>query len=252
MRGGATMIKYKFKPEGEGVRLLQNRFRCHHLCAERVFNVREAYRKRFELSLVLSLFFMIVFTQALSRIEEGEAVVRKLNFAIHVDEIPQTVQRRTQAAPSRPSVPIATEDEEIPEDETIEFTNLNLEDIPLPPPPLPQTEEVDDSTPLFIPYDEPPVPIGGIAAIQRHLVYPEIGRLAGVEGMVILHVQVEANGKVNHVKVAKSLNVGAFDEAAIRAVRSVEWKPAKQRDRPIMVWVSVPIRFILGDVTQSY
>lgn len=246
------MIKYKLGSEGEGIRLLQNRFRCHHLCADRVFNVREEYRKRFELGLVLSLFFMIVFTQSLSRVEGGKAVVKQLNFAIQVDEIPQTVQHRAQSAPSRPSVPIATEDEEIPEDETIEFTNLDLEDIPLPPPPLPQTEEVDYSTPLFIPYDEPPIPIGGLAAIQRHLVYPEIGRLAGIEGMVILHVQVEKDGKVKNVKVAKSLNVEAFTEAAIKAVRSVEWKPAKQRDRPIMVWVSVPIRFILNQVAESY
>jgi len=36
-----------------------------------------------------------------------------------------------------------------------------------------------------------------------------------------------------------------FSEAAQKAVMLVKWKPAKQRDRAVKVWVSVPVRFQL-------
>ncbi|RMF56682.1 MAG: energy transducer TonB, partial [Calditrichaeota bacterium] len=31
----------------------------------------------------------------------------------------------------------------------------------------------------------------------------------------------------------------------IQAIKSVRWKPAKQRDRPVKVWVGIPVIFKL-------
>ena len=63
---------------------------------------------------------MIAFFQLWKRVGEGQTVVREVELSLDVvDRIPQTMQRQSAMAPSRPSVPIASEDEEIPEDETI-------------------------------------------------------------------------------------------------------------------------------------
>jgi TonB family protein len=43
----------------------------------------------------------------------------------------------------------------------------------------------------------------------------------------------------------KPLGNSGCNEAAIQAIKSVEWKPALQKDKPITVWVSVPVEFSL-------
>lgn len=105
--------------------------------------------------------------------------------------------------------------------------------------PLPSVQT--EST--FIAYDEAPEPIGGFAAIQKNLHYPEIARKAGIEGRVILNVLIAENGEVEEVKVLESLGHNGCDEAAMEAVRSVKWKPAMQQGKPVKVWVGIPVIF---------
>ena len=240
------MLNNRNSEQGGGVGLLQNRF-CSGLPKNaKVFRAGKSYRKTLELGVILSLLLMIVIFQVSKRMGESGSVERAAKFSLTVvDDIPQTVQRRSIHVPSRPSVPIASEDEEIPDDETIEYTSLDYEEIPPPPPPLPPSSDETEEIPLFVAYDEPPAPIGGIAAILEHLVYPKIGVQAGIQGTVVLWVQIGENGETRQVKVAQSMELECFNEAAMKAVRSVKWKPAKQRDTPVTVWYSVPIRFCL-------
>jgi protein TonB len=185
----------------------------------------------------------IFLLQASKKVKE-KAIKRTVKLeAVQVEEIPQTQQSRSAPAPSRPSVPIASEDEDLPEDETIDFTDLDLESEPPPPPPPP--DQIDDSVPVFVPHDEPPQPIGGYQAIQRKLVYPEIARKAGVEGRVMIWAQIGEDGSVVRTRVMKSLGPNGCDEAAMKAIRDVKWKPAMQRDKPVRVWVAVPVDFRL-------
>jgi protein TonB len=153
-----------------------------------------------------------------------------------------TEQRQRPPAPPRPAIPIESEDDDIPQDLTIDISEIDLSQLPPPPPP---PDEEDESTQIFIAYDEPPMPVGGLSVLHRHLVYPEIARKAGIEGRVILQVFIHENGSVGDIKVVQSLQVDSFDQAAINAVKSVEWIPAKQRDRVVGVWVAVPITFRL-------
>jgi len=237
------MIKYDLNEEKGRIRFLSDRFICHRCEGERVHRQNSDYKKRLETGLIISLSLMILCFQMWKQTQEKKITYKDMKFAINVDNVPQTIQERRAPAPSRPSVPIASEEEDIPEDETIEFTNLNFEEIPLPPPPL--TEEIDESIPMFVPHDEEPFPIGGYAAIQRNVDYPEIGRKAGMEGTVLLHVRIEENGTIKYIKVLRSLDIDSFTKSAIKAVKAVQWEPAKQRDKAIAVWVSVPIKFEL-------
>lgn len=205
-------------------------------------NLKLKYKRVIELGLVISLAICIIIFQAFKKFEKVEVKQKKVDLKIEVEEIPQTEQIKMPPPPARPAVPIETESDEIPEDETIEITDLDLTELP-PPPPPPPTD--DEAAIIFVPYDEPPVPIGGFAAIQRNLVYPEIARKAGVEGRVIVHVQIDEKGNVVRTKILQSLGNNGCDEAAVAAIKSVKWKPAKQRDRAVKVWVSIPVVFKL-------
>ena len=50
---------------------------------------------------------------------------------IHLEDIPETSQRRSAPRSQQPSVPLAVYDEDAPEDATIEITDLELDRIPL-------------------------------------------------------------------------------------------------------------------------
>ncbi len=193
--------------------------------------------------MVVTLALLIVVFQGWKKFEAAEKQDQKVDIKIEVQEIPQTEQVKRPPAPTRPAIPIESEDEDIPEDATIETTDIDLSE--LPPPPPPPEDEIDESAQIFVAYDEPPEPIGGFAAIQKNLVYPEIARKAGVEGRVYVQVIVDEKGNVVSANVTKSLGNNGCDEAAIAAIKSVKWRPAKQRDKPVKVSVGIPVVFKL-------
>lgn len=210
-------------------------------------NLKLKYRKVFEVSMIASLLLMFFFFHGLPDFDLTPKDIKAKDIEILVEDIPPTEQIKRPPPPARPSIPIPTESEDIPEDLTIETTELDLSEIP-PPPPPPEDDDPYGSY-AFIPYDEPPSPVGGYGAIQRNLKYPEIARKAGIEAMVVVGVLVDEQG--NTVKTQILNNTGpnlGFEEAAQNAVMSIKWKPAKQRDRAVKVWVSIPVRFMLNNV----
>ena len=98
----------------------------------------------------------------------------------------------------------------------------------------------------FIEYDEPPKPIGGFAVIQRKLHYPELARKEGIEGKVVVATKIGVDGDVVEAKIQESLGENnGCDEAAIKAIKSVKWTPAKKKEQPVAVWVAIPVAFKL-------
>lgn len=136
----------------------------------------------------------------------------------------------------------------------------------IPVPPL--TGENGDST-VFLPYDKAPEPIGGMAAIQKKVIYPETSRKEGREGIVDLKILIDTQGNVAKAEMSRirsfefenKLSVRmmvtadspnpknepdqAMIDAAIKAVKESKWKPAEQRGRPVQVWIAIPIGFSL-------
>ncbi len=200
------------------------------------------YKRTLELGLVISLMVTTLLLQAFKKFEITTKLTATSLARLEIQDIPQTQQQKEAAAPSRPTVPIASEDEDLIGDEDIDLDIFDFDvGSELPPPP----EEEDDDMFVFVPYDEAPEPIGGFAAIQKKLVYPEIARKAGVEGRVTVQAQIDVTGQVVRTKVVQSLGPNGCDEAAIAAIKAVKWKPAKQRDRPVKVWIAVPVDFRL-------
>ncbi|HNX37102.1 MAG TPA: energy transducer TonB [Candidatus Cloacimonadota bacterium] len=95
----------------------------------------------------------------------------------------------------------------------------------------------------FIPYDDPPVLIGVIDPV-----YPEFSRKAGVQGRVILEVEVYSDGVIGEIRVKQSVQAGpgGLDEAAIAAVRKVKFQPGKSSGRPVDTLLIIPVEFTLN------
>jgi TonB family protein len=155
-------------------------------------------------------------------------------LALAVAVVPLSWQCSQKAGPESP---VATKQQDVSEKVASSSTSSELR--------VSTQSLSSESSFEFVEYDTPPMPVGGFAAIQRNLRYPEIARKAGIEGRVILYILIDESGQVRDTRVVQSLGQAGCDEAAIEAVKSVRWKPAMQRDKPVKVWVAIPVIFRL-------
>ena len=73
--------------------------------------------------------------------------------------------------------------------------------------------------------------------------YPEQARAQRLEGMVLLLVQVDADGRVVNAGIRQSCGHAVLDRAALESVRSWRFLPARQNGAAIAAQVEVPINF---------
>ena len=150
-------------------------------------------------------------------------------------DIPQTQQIDNTPPPARPSIPVPSDDEDIAEDLTLDeldFDDFSNLDAPPPPPSGPKV--------VFIPYDDPPVAMSPIRPL-----YPEIAQEAGIEGVVVVQAFIDEKGRVKETLILKGVPNTGLDEAAMAAIRKTRFRPAKQRERAVGVWISIPVNFKL-------
>ncbi|MFQ5627832.1 MAG: energy transducer TonB [bacterium] len=211
------------------------------------FDLKGKYTKTLEISFSLALAIVIVFFQFLRHTGAETLQLEQLVQQIEVEEIPITEQIRRPPPPARPQIPLPTDNEEIPEEETIAFSEIDFAKIPEPPPPPEITEE---SSNIFVAYDVPPEPIDGWSSLHKYLVYPELAIKANMEAKVFIKALVNTEGIVEDARVLKSSGSNAgFDEAALKAAFKIKWRPALQRDVPVKVWIAFPVSFELASDT---
>ncbi|NOZ85202.1 MAG: energy transducer TonB [Deltaproteobacteria bacterium] len=88
--------------------------------------------------------------------------------------------------------------------------------------------------------DEPPRVIRRVAPD-----YPSTAEDRGIEGYVIMKLQVSAAGRVEKVWVEKSDPPGIFEKAATRAIRQYQFAPAKFKGQAVAVLCRQKILFKL-------
>jgi protein TonB len=201
-------------------------------------DLRLKYRKTFEVALIIALALMIVAFKFFPDVSPPDRILSAQQEIVDVEDIEITKQENRPPPPPRPPIPI-----EAPSDETVEDVEIASTELQpaqeAPPPPSTEDEEV-----YFVAVEELPEPIGGIAAIQSGVVYPEIAKRAGVEGTVYVEAFVDETGTVTKTTVVKGIGAGC-DEAAQAAVMKTKFKPGKQRGKAVKVRMSIPIRFRL-------
>ncbi len=73
--------------------------------------------------------------------------------------------------------------------------------------------------------------------------YPSISRREGEQGLVLLRVQVTANGTAASVELQTSSGSTRLDQAALEAVKKWRFVPAKRGEQPVSASVTVPVSF---------
>ena len=112
--------------------------------------------------------------------------------------------------------------------------------------PLLAGDKSDNSEQQMSELDSYPSPVGGFGELMQHIVYPESGKKSGVEGKVLLMISFDEQATILKVEVVESLGK-ELDEAAIEAVKKVQWKPAMSNDKPVECEIHLPIKFALED-----
>ena len=80
---------------------------------------------------------------------------------------------------------------------------------------------------------------------NRPPTYPARALVDRMEGTVLLRLQVAGDGRVAEVEVFTSSGHRVLDAAAVRAVRSWRFAPARRGGRPVAATVRLPVRFAL-------
>ena len=183
------------------------------------------------LGIVLVIIIFIIFPRFLASVEFEDVD----QIIIENIDIPQTQQIDNTPPPARPSIPVPSDDEDIAYDLTLDeldFDDFSNLDAPPPPPSGPKV--------VFIPYDDPPVALSPIRPT-----YPEIAQEAGIEGVVVVQAFIDKKGRVKETLILKGVPNTGLDEAAMEAIRKTRFRPAKQRERAVGVWISIPVNFKL-------
>lgn len=106
-----------------------------------------------------------------------------------------------------------------------------------------ETREAEPDPDEFVPVEKQPGM--DIAELQKLVTYPKLAKEAGVEGRVIVKALIDANGKVRKTLVEYTDN-SLLNQAAIDAIKNYKnFTPAIQNNKPVMVWISIPLRFKL-------
>ena len=171
---------------------------------------------------------------------------RELQAPPSLQQTPPSVSVAAPTAAPTAGIPLPTEEEQIETEQTIatqEELSQSIgagesagtgDSLVIAPPSdaLPQYGE-------YVYVEELPE---AITKIQPE--YPDIARQSNMEGTVLVQALVGKDGRVKDTKVVKPVPV--VDDAAVAAVKQWVFKPALSNNKPVAVWVAVPVRFTLA------
>lgn len=209
---------------------------------------------RFFIGLSIALLFCIIVINWKSYDQLGTVDLGTLNADFEETiEIPISKQLPPPPPPSQKIVKITEVEDDVEIEEEIELVldvemteETEVEEYEYQEPEEIEEEVVEE---IFHIVEDHPQPVGGMSAfyeyVAENLNYPHTARRLNVEGMVFVRFVVEKNGSIQKVEVVKGIGAGCDEEAA-RVIRNAPaWNPGKQRGRPVRVYMTVPIRFIL-------
>lgn len=131
----------------------------------------------------------------------------------------------------------------LPDEATIPPT-LWPEVTELTPPPPDVDERQRRRTDRWVPVEVQPE-LRNPDEVRRALLreYPASYRDAGIGATVVVEFHLGSDGSILETGIAVSSGHAAFDRAALRVARTCRFSPAMNRDRPVAVWVNVPMVF---------
>ena len=184
--------------------------------------------------------------------EDGIADLGQLGDA-NVEEEIIPITRVEEVKPPPPPKPQVVEvleivDNETELDEELEMDDTEADETTEVAPVEDEDEESDEVFQFAVIEDKPSFP-GGMEALQvwlvKHTKFPQIAKENGIQGRVFVQFVIGKTGKVSDVKIARGVDP-YLDKESKRVVASMpNWKPGKQRGKPVKVSYIVPINFKL-------
>ena len=196
------------------------------------------------------------------------------------DEIEMETPRTAEPPPPPPPPPQPTAVQivasDLPEVETMTFKDQSIDagtevvappvveskkNAP-PPPPPPPPPTIDEEREIFKIVEQNPMFPGCeeitdkgerqkcaeekmLQFIYGHIQYPSIARENGVSGMVVVQFVVERDGSISNITTVRDIGAGCGEEAVRIVGMMPKWNPGKQRERPVRVQFTLPVRFKL-------
>ena len=210
-------------------------------------DLRKQYPIYVQVGMIGALLLLILAFRVDLRQESDFQVVMEEQEVVQMEEIQQTEQETQPPPPPRPPVPVEVPNDEIIEDEAVDLDaslDLNESLNTSAPPPSPEEEEQEEEREVFIVVEDRPERIGGMAALQNAVEYPEFAKKAGIEGRVCVQFVVDEQGNVQNPQVTRGVHK-LLDQAAVEAVKEMKFKPGKQRGKAVKVQMSLPVTFRL-------
>ena len=215
------------------------------LCKNPKFDIKLHYKRTLEISLIISLFAVIVAFKTFPEIKIEKLPEKHNEPPIDVRNIPST-NDNVLPPPPKPQIDIANPEDipaDFPIDETILDPAAKISKKTKTPPKDDKNKGIEES-PIFVAVEELPQPVGGINSIASRINYPELAKKAGIQGTVYVQAIVSEFGDVESAVILKGIK-GGCDEEALRVVYETKFTPGKQRGRAVKVKLTIPIRFRL-------
>lgn len=190
---------------------------------------QSSYPINFRKSLVLTLMLFNLACLFAPRLDFEIREPVATSIRIDVENIPVTRQARRAPPPPKPTVPIPSDDETIPEDVTIEETTLKERVYDL----------VEGNPEVGGAHITPPRLVGPVAPEMPKDEYKH-----GVQGIVKLSVHVDNKGRVTEVVVLDNTTSSEkCARAAIEAAYGSRYFPAREGRRMVEAWSFITYRF---------
>lgn len=205
---------------------------------------------------VMALAVMFVALEWTQReVQDDSEIYGVKDVSLNEEMVPITLPEKKTVPPPPAAVTqadileIVDDDAEVEEDimasteDQVEWVDLDDIDY-VEVEPEPEEEEI-----FMVVEDAPEFP-GGTQALldylRKNIKYPPICRENGIQGRVLVSFVVNKDGAIVEPQVVKSVNK-QLDQEALRVISTMpNWKPGKQRGKPVRVKYTVPVNFRLN------
>lgn len=205
------------------------------------YDLKRIYKRTLNISTGITLTLFVSIGILFPTFAANSKKMERKSIVIETVDIPETRQIK-RPPPPRPAIPIATESNDVPDDITIATTDLDFDQLVMdvPPPPPETIQETEEEILEFFTVEKKPEIVKQVPPE-----YPKVARKAGIQGTVIIKVLIDKDGSVAQATVVKGKDI--LQKPALDAIYQYRFSPALQNDKPVKVWLVMPIRFQLTD-----
>jgi protein TonB len=208
----------------------------------------------FQIGLFLTLIIVFVLFEIKIVPGEGTTFVSENTGPIEEEIIPITKQEELKTPPPPPPpvtdvIEIVDNNQQITNELQMESTEANAQTAIAAPVEVQQEEETEEVVNFYVIEEKPEFPGGEAAMFQwiaKNIKYPEIAKENNIQGKVFVQFVIGKDGYVTDVTVVRGVDP-SLDKEAVRVIQSMpQWKPGKQRGKPVKVSFQLPINFRLN------